>query len=306
MSGKLRLYKEKLEGYKKFYSIVKTIKMVTMAKFRVAQSRVKTRDFTLRYTEKAFSNPAFDEEAALAASQNPVVYVPVMTNRGSCGALNSNTIKYLEPLVQNKQANLMVIGKKGQDSTAKLFPQAFKCSIINDMKNPMNFAYASFVWENANLVAENTERFQIYFNRFVSAGSQRAAVYNIPSYAKWLDGLQDAASTENQKHRYLFANALMNEEEEFIRDYYDFHASIAILNAVSENELSEQAARLMAVEGQMTNIMQLQTKTNSLYNKTRQSSITASLIEVLSAMSSLEGSTTKGVQRTNFWEGAKI
>lgn len=302
MSGKLRLYKEKLEGYKKFYSIVKTIKMVTMAKFRVAQSRVKTRDFTLRYTEKAFSQPNFDETVA---SQNPVVYIPITTNRGSCAALNSNTYKYLEPLVQ-QQANIMVIGKKGQDSMFKLFPQAFKFSIINDMKNPMSFAYATFIWENAATVTETPERFQVYFNRFVSAGQQRAAVYNIPTYGKWLDGLQDAASTENQKNRYLFANALLNEEEEFIRDYYDFHASLAILNAVCENELSEQAARLMAVEGQLTNIMQLQTKTSSLYNKTRQSSITASLIEVLSAMSSLEGNANKGVQRTNFWEGAKL
>ncbi|CUG08615.1 ATP synthase f1 subunit gamma, putative [Bodo saltans] len=303
MSGKLRLYKEKLEGYKKFYSIVKTIKMVTMAKFRVAQARVKTRDFTLRYTEKAFSNPSFDE----AASTGNVVYVAVTTNRGSCGALNSNTYKYLEPVVTGKStASIIPIGKKGQDSISKLFPQAFKFSIINDMKNPMNFAYATYVWENASTLSENTDRIQLFYHRFVSAGAQRAAVYNIPSYAKWLESLGDAASTDNQKSRYLFANALMNEEEEFIRDYYDFHASLATLNAVCENELSEQAARLMAVEGQLTNIMQLQTRTSNLYNKTRQSSITASLIEVLSAMSSLEGSTTKGVQRTNFWEGAKL
>lgn len=304
MSGKLRLYKEKLEGYKKFYSIVKTIKMVTLAKYRLAQSRIKTRDFTLRYTEKAFSNPAFDEAASVQSAQNPIVYVPITTNRGSCGALNSNTYKHLETLI-GKQTHIIPIGKKGNDSISKLFPQAFKFSIINDMKSPMHFGFASFVWENANTV-ENADRFQIYFHRYVSAGSQRPAVYNIPSYSKFLDGLQDAASTENQKARYLFANALLNEEEEFIRDYYDFHATLSFLNAISEHELSEHAARLIAVEGQMTNIMSLQTKTNSLYNKTRQSSITASLIEVLSAMSSLEGNAAKGVQRTNFWEGAKL
>jgi len=221
--------------------------------------------------------------------------------------LNTNTYKYLEPLVAGKtDASIVVLGKRGQDSIAKLFGPNFKFAIINDMKNPMNFAYATYVWENAATVSETTDRFQIYFNRFVSAGTQRAAVYNIPSYAKWLESLGDAASTENQKSRYLFANALMNEEEEFCRDYYDFHASLATLNAVCENELSEQAARLAAVEGQMTNIMQLQNKTNSLYNKTRQSSITASLIEVLSAMSSLEDSNQKGVVRSNFWDGARM
>lgn len=304
MSGKLRLYKEKLEGYKKFYSIVKTIKMVTMAKFRVAQVRVKTRDFTLRYTEKAFSQPNVDEGALVAAAQNPLVYIPVTSNRGSCGALNSNTIKYIESVI-GKNTQLLPIGKKGNDSMSKLFPNEFKRSIINDMKQPMHFAYATYVWENANLI-QDAERFQVFFHRFVSAGVQRPAVYNIPSYTKFVEGLTDASSTENQKARYNFANALLNEEEEFIRDFYDFHASLAILNAVCEHELSEQAARLVAVEGQLTNISTLQQRTSSLYNKTRQSSITASLIEILSAMSSLEGNATKGVRRTNFWEGAKL
>lgn len=304
MSGKLRLYKDKLEGYKKFYSIVKTIKMVTMAKFRVAQVRVKTRDFTLRYTEKAFSQPAYEESAVVSGAQNPLVYIPVTSNRGSCGALNSNTTKYIEGII-GKNTQLLVIGKKGNDSMSKLFPGQFKRSIINDMKQPMHFAYATYVWENANQF-QDAERFQVYFHRFISAGVQRPAVYNIPSYAKFVEGLGDASSTDNQKSRYNFANALLNEEEEFIRDFYDFHASLAILNAVCEHELSEQAARLVAVEGQLTNISTLQQRTSSLYNKTRQSSITASLIEILSAMSSLEGNATKGVRRSNFWEGAKV
>jgi len=304
MSGKLRLYKEKLEGYKKFYSIVKTIKMVTMAKFRLAQVRVKTRDYTLRYTEKAFSQPAVEESVVIAAAQNPLVYIPVTSNRGSCGALNSNTIKYIEGII-GKNTQILAIGKKGNDSISKLFPGEFKRSIINDMKQPMHFGYATYIWENANLT-QDAERFQVFFHRFISAGVQRPAVYNIPSYTKFVEGLADASSTDNQKARYNFANALLNEEEEFIRDFYDFHASLAILNAVSEHELSEQAARLVAVEGQLTNISSLQQRTSSLYNKTRQSSITASLIEILSAMSSLEGNATKGVRRTNFWEGAKI
>jgi len=298
MSGKLRLYKDKLEGYKKFYSIIKTIKMVTMAKFKQAQTRVKTRDSTLRYTEKAFSAP-YTESTAVANAQGPLVYIPFTTNRGSCGALNSNTLKYIESIL-SKNTLLLPIGKKGNDSMSKLFPKEFKLSIINDMKQPMHFAFATFVWENALAVAE-AERYQVVFNRFISAGVQRQGVYNIPSFQKWLDDLNAAASTDAQKQRYSFANAVLNNDEEIIRDFYDFHSSLAILNAAGENELSEQAARLVAVEGQLTNIMSLQQRTLYLYNKTRQGSITASLIEILSAMSSLESNAAKGVKRDKFW-----
>ncbi|RNF12162.1 ATP synthase F1 subunit gamma protein [Trypanosoma conorhini] len=305
MSGKLRLYKDKLEGYNRFYSIVKTIKMVTLAKYRTSQTRVKTRDFTLRYTEKAFSKPDASEREAVASAKKSLLYIPITTNRGSCGALNSNTVRCID-LVVSKKMQLMPIGKRGIDSFSKLYPTEFKYGIINDMKEPMHFAYATFILENALKVSPEADRYQVIFHRFVSAGVQKHAVYNIPSYENWKEDISDAASTDNQKSRYLFANALQNEEEQFIRDFYDFHATLAILNAVAENELSEQAARLVAVEGQLTNISTLKQRTSSLYNKTRQTGITAALIEILSAMSSLEGNTTKGVRRTNFWEGSKM
>nr|CCC93246.1 unnamed protein product [Trypanosoma congolense IL3000] len=301
MSGKLRLYKEKLEGYNRFYSIVKTIKMVTLAKYRAAQGRIRTRDFSLRYTELAFSKPYASRETAVAG-KNALVYIPITTNRGSCGALNSNIVRCIDSAVSSKMV-LMPVGKRGIDSFSKLYPDEFKYGIINDMKEAMHFGYATFIVENAYEVAKEADRYQVIFNRFVSAGVQRNAVYNIPSYDRWKEDLADAASTDNQKNRYLFANALQNEEEQLIRDFFDFHAALAVLNAVGENELSEQAARLVAVEGQLTNISSLQQRTSSLYNKTRQFGITAALIEILSAMSSLEGNSAKGVQRTKFWEG---
>lgn len=305
MSGKLRLYKDKLEGYNRFYSIVKTIKMVTLAKFRQAQVRVKTRDYTLRYTEKAFSKPVQPEETVIAAAKTKLVYIPVMTNRGSCGAMNSNVVRYVDELISNKTV-LLPLGKRGLDSLSKLYPECFKVGIVNDMKEQMHFGYATYIWESANDVVPDAERIQVIFHRCVSAASQKQCVYNIPAYEKWKEDLVEASSTDAQKSRYLFANALLNEDEELIRDFYDFHACLAILNAVCENELSEQAARLVAVEGQLSNISSLQQKTSSLYNKTRQTSITSSLIEIISAMTSLEGNSAKGVQRTNFWEGAKM
>eukprot|EP00758_Cryptobia_borreli_P015819 Tbor_TRINITY_DN6057_c2_g2::TRINITY_DN6057_c2_g2_i1::g.10814::m.10814/K02136/ATPeF1G, ATP5C1, ATP3; F-type H+-transporting ATPase subunit gamma len=301
MSGKLRLYKEKLEGYKKFHSIVKTIKMVTLAKYRLAQGRLKTRDYTLRYSEKAFSAP-LDEDAAVKACTGAMVYIPLSTNRGSCGALNNNTFNYIEEIIGSKTA-VLPIGKKGQESLYKRYPKEMKFAYFNDMMAPMSFGFASFVWENAHTIPE-TERIQVIFNRYISAGTQRLALYNFPKYEKWTEGLNTAASTEDK--RYSFANALLENEEETIRDFYDFHGTLCVLNAVCENELSEHAARLVAVEGQLSNLTSLQSAVLSLYNKTRQGSITASLIEILSAMSSLEGNATKGVKRTNFWEGSKI
>lgn len=303
MSGRLRIYKEKLDGYKKFYSIVKTIKQVAMAKYRLSMAHVKTRDFTLRYTEKCFNQPWIEEDV-IKAADSTLLYIPITTNRGSCGSVNSNTYKYIESII-SKHAKLVSVGKKGYDSLSKLFPTQYTYGMINDMKQPVHFGWASYVLENARTF-ENVARIQIIYTRFVSASQQRLAVYNIPSFEAWSKKLNEAASTDTDKERYSFANAVVNNDEKFVRDFYDFHATLAILNAATEHELSEYAARVVAVEGQLANIGELQRKTQHLYNKTRQGAITAALIEILSAMNALEGNSAKGVKRHKFWDAARV
>lgn len=301
MSGLLSIYKNKLEGYKRFYSIVKTIKMVTMAKYRLAMPRVKSRDYTLRYTEKCFGEE-IDEELVIKNATKTLLYVPISTNRGSCGALNSNTFRYIESCI-SPNTKIFTVGKKGNDALSKLFPKEYTFAVINDMKQAQHFAYATYILENANTIPD-VERTQIIFTRYISAGSQRQAVYNIPAFDKWLEGLTTAASTEEKKTHYQFANAVLENDENLVRDFYDFHSTLAILNAVCENELSEYAARIVAVEGQLTNIQQLQQRTNYLYNKTRQGSITASLCEIIGAVSAMESNLAKGVKRdgSKFWD----
>ena len=81
---------------------------------------------------------------------------------------------------------------------SKLFPTEFTGSIIHDMKNPISFAFASYIYENAFTFPE-VERLQIVYTRFVSAGMQRQAVINIPTYDKWLEKMSTAATTEKDK-----------------------------------------------------------------------------------------------------------
>jgi F-type H+-transporting ATPase subunit gamma len=301
MAAKLNFYKEKLEGYKRFYSIVKTIKMVTIAKYRMCVGRVKTRDHTLKYTEKMFGGEYVAEEAAIAAAKGTLLYIPMMSNRGSCGSINSNVAKYVEEAM-GKNTKVMPIGKKGTDKFAKLYPAEFAFGIFNDMKNAQNFGFATYVLECGQMVATDIDRTQIVYSRYLSAGSQRQAIYNIPNFTSWMEKLNDSASTENDKANYSFANAVLNNDEQFVRDFYDFHSALLVNSAASENELSEYAARVVAVEGQLSNIMQLQSDTQMLYNKTRQGSITAALIEILSAMNALADDSAQAVTKGKFWE----
>jgi len=214
--------------------------------------------------------------------------------------LNSNIYKHIDGAIRPK-SKLMAVGKKGNDSLSRLFPTEYTYAIINDMKQAVHFGFASYIYENMKTVPKLNE-VHVVFNRFISAGVQRQSVYTIPDFGTWIAKLTLAGCGESNKANYQFTNAVLNLDESVAKDFYDFHASMCILNAVSENEHSEYAARLLAVESQMTNIAQLQERTRYLYNKTRQGSITAALIELLSAMSAMSDSVRPINTRARFWE----
>jgi len=303
MSGKLKFYKEKLDGYRKFYQIVDTIKKIALSKYQLGVGRVKTRDYTLRYSKKAFDSAfaAADEETLVKNFKS--LYLSVGTNRGNCGPLNSANYRYLQAAFAGdvKGAEVTVIGKKPHDAVPRLFPDEYKLTFINDDKYSKSLVWANFLGEH--LDAFEHERFQIIFNRYVSAASQTHCVYNIPAWDKFVETLGETAQNEPAENsNYRFANAILDMDEEDVKDFYNFHRNMVILNAVSENELSEHAARIIAVEGQLTNIAELRDAMQMLFNKTRQGAITSALIEILSAMTAMADSQKgSGIVKNDFW-----
>jgi F-type H+-transporting ATPase subunit gamma len=302
--GKLRYWKDKLEGYKKYHQIVKTIKMVTLAKYRQTVARTKTRDETLRYTRKVFDQPPISEEEAIAKYEK-LLYVPITTNRGSCGALNSNLLKYLEEIASSKM-KILCIGKKGLDALPKLVPRNFDRTIINDMKNAMSFQYASYIYDHIQTF--EWDRCQIVYARYLQASAQRMAAFNLPTFEDWKARVEEESAGEGKLEgegmvqNLSMMTALGEKEESVLADFYDFHATLTILNAVCENELSEYASRIVAVENQLNNITGLMHVADYTYNKTRKELITAELLEIIGTMIVMTAGGKKEVTKRNFWE----
>lgn len=299
----MRYWKDKLEGYKKYHQIVRTIKMVTLAKYRQTVVRIKARDETLRYTRKIFDLPDQSEEEAIAKFEK-LLYVPVTTNRGSCGALNSNMFRYLQEIVSPKM-KVIAIGKKALDSLPKLLPRNFERSIVNDMKQAMSFQFAAYVTDHMQTVEWN--RAQIVFARYHQASSQKLACYNIQPFEDWKNRMEEESAGEGKVEgegmlqNIALKTALGEKDEVTLGDFYDFHLALTILNACCENELSEYAARIVAVENQLANITGLRNLADYTYNKTRKELITAELLEIIGTMTAMTSGHKKGLTKKQFW-----
>lgn len=301
--GTIRFWREKLAGYKKYHQIVKTIKMVTLAKYRQTVTRTRIRDQTLRYTRKVLDGATESEEKVIENSEK-LLYIPITTNRGSCGPLNSTIMNYLGE-VQSPKMSIIAIGKKALDSLPKLLPDNFDRSIVNDMKQAQSFQFASYVVDHMRTV--EWDRAQIIFNRFHSASTQKIAVYNIPKYQIWKQKVEDESAGEGKLaeegllQSLPMLTALGEKEEGAVEDFYDFHTALTILNAACENELSEYAARIVAVENQLSNITDLMNTADYTYNKTRKELITAELLEIISAMTAMTSGKSGGLKKEKFW-----
>jgi|UniRef100_A0A7S4CEH2 F-type H+-transporting ATPase subunit gamma len=304
--GTIRFWREKLAGYKKYHQIVKTIKMVTLAKYRQTVVRTKIRDETLRYTRKVLDDVTVEEEDAIAKAEK-LLYLPLMTNRGSCGALNSNMVRYLQE-IESPKMSILSIGKKGMDTLSKVMPDVWERGIMNDMKQAMSFQFAAYVVDH--IKSFEWDRCQIIFNRYHAASSQKLAVFNIPTFETWRARLEDESAGEGKIEEegllqsLPMKTALGEHEEGTLEDFYDFHTALAVLNAASENELSEYAARIIAVENQLGNITGLMQLADYTYNKTRKELITAELLEIIGTMTAMNAGKKSGLKKGEFWAEA--
>jgi F-type H+-transporting ATPase subunit gamma len=302
--GSLRVWKDKLEGYKKYHQIVKTIKMVTLAKYRQSVIRTRTRDETLRYTRKVFDQPDMSEEDAIAKYEK-LLYVPITSNRGSCGALNANMLRYMEEIASPKM-KILAVGKKGLDALPKILPKNFDRTILHDMKQAMSFQFAAYVVEHMQTF--NANRIQVVFNRYVQASVQKMAAFNLPAFEDWKTRIEEESSGdgkvegEGMVQNLAMQTALGEKDELTLGDFYDFHCALCVLNATSENELSEYAARIVAVENQLNNITGLKQKAEYTYNKTRKELITAELLEIIGTMIVMTAGRKQGLKKSSFWE----
>ena len=125
----LKEIRNRIASVKSTMQITSAMKMVSAAKLKKAQDAITAmRPYANKLTEllqslsaslDADSGSKFSEQREL----NKVLIVAITSNRGLCGAFNSNIIKEVRNLAENTYSNqevsLVTIGKKGNDILSK-------------------------------------------------------------------------------------------------------------------------------------------------------------------------------------------
>ena len=108
--------------------ITSAMKMVSAAKLKKAQDAITAmRPYAEKLTEllQSLSSTLDGEIGGSFTSQrkvNKVLVVAITSNRGLCGAFNTNVIKQAKTIAESysgKQVDVFAIGKKGNDALGK-------------------------------------------------------------------------------------------------------------------------------------------------------------------------------------------
>jgi F-type H+-transporting ATPase subunit gamma len=291
----LREIRGRIGGVRKTQKITKAMKMVAAAKLRRAQGNViAARPYAAKMRELLHVLSAHTD-----VSGNPfiaprevrsVALVVVTSDRGLCGAFNSNLIRFalnhIEANYPNAQRNgtikVFCIGKKGADVFSKRgFHIAGKyVGVYNNLVFPQAQAIVREIVEG--YTTGEYDSVEIVYNEFKSVAQQRLVVDQfLPIPRNVTQGAEEPAIAAGD---YIFEPS----RTEIIDALIPRHLSFQVWRILLESNAAEQGARMAAMENATENANELISSLQLQYNKARQAAITKELLEVVSGAEALK------------------
>lgn len=286
----LRDIQRRIKAVKNTSKITKAMKMVSAAKLRRAQARM----LDLRpYADKMNSVISSlvrgaDLEAHPLLSQRPrkTVEVLVLTSdRGLCGAFNSNILKAAVKLVSDLQAegfetvNISTIGKKAIDYYKRRNIERRRA--WTGFSGKLSYSNAQEVAGDMteNYVNETVDEVYLLYNEFKNVVQQKVtAVRLLPLSAP-------EAEEEAQPVDFIYEPS----EKVLLERLLPKNVEIQIYRALLESQASEEAARMTAMENATKNASEMIDRLTLQYNKARQAAITAELMDIVGGVEALKG-----------------
>jgi F-type H+-transporting ATPase subunit gamma len=293
MAGQLKEVRNRIKSVQSTQQITKAMKMVSAAKLRRAQDSIlQMRPYAQKLQEmlsNIISNVDGDTTIKLAEERpvEKVLLIVITSDRGLCGAYNSNLIKLAKSTIAEKYSNqfhkgnvtIWNIGKKGWESLNKA---GYKTdATYKDLFLGLSFDHVVSASEAAMLAFEKKEfdAVEIIYSEFKNAATQRFVAepfLPIPKVEK-KDG--------GKKADFIFEP----NKEELIAELMPKILNTQLYKAVLDGNASEHGARMTAMDKASENANELLKTLKISYNRARQAAITTELTEIVSGAAALQG-----------------
>jgi F-type H+-transporting ATPase subunit gamma len=268
--------------------ITSAMKMVSAAKLKKAQDAITAmRPYAEKLTE-LLQNVSATLDGDVGGNYttqrevNKVLLVAITSNRGLCGAFNTNVIKQARLLAATtyagKQVDIFAIGKKGNDVLRKTITVVDNKSDIFDN---LTFDNVAQIAEEltAKFIAGDYDKIEIVYNQFKNAATQIVQTEQFLPLAPIKSDIPVSAGD------YIFEPS----KEEIVLTLIPKSLRTQLYKSIRDSFASEHGARMTAMHKATDNATDLRNQLKLTYNKARQAAITNEILEIVGGAEALKG-----------------
>jgi F-type H+-transporting ATPase subunit gamma len=268
--------------------ITSAMKMVSAAKLKKAQDAITAmRPYANSLTQliqnlsRTLEGDTQNPYTQIRTKQKTLI-VSLTSNRGLCGAFNSNIIKKTRKLIDHdfveQDVTLITIGKKGSE----VFEKTEKIISVHDaVFDDLNYENVGQIAQDImdEFAEENFDEVVLVYNRFKNAATQTVEV---EPFLPIVTELNDSFSASTD---YIFEPS----KSEIINDLLPKSLKMQLYKAVRDSFASEHGARMTAMHKATDNATELRDQLKLTYNQARQAAITNEILEIVGGAEALKG-----------------
>ncbi len=266
--------------------ITNAMKMVSAAKLKKAQDAIeKMRPYAEKLTEllsglSANLDAELGGDYAAQREVKKVLLVPITSNRGLCGALNTNiikqTIRLIETDYNDKDVQILTIGKKAYDQLSKKYNVIDnKSAVFDDLNYDNVTAIAESIMKD--FVDKKYDKVVLIYNSFKNAATQ------IVKTEQFLP-----IKTEQVKTNVVLDYIYEPSQAEIVLELIPKSLKTQFYKAIRDAWASEHGARMTSMHKATDNAQEMKDELTLQYNKARQAVITGEILEIVSGAEALK------------------
>lgn len=298
-----REVKKRIRSVKNISQITRALEAVSASRVRKAQARVlasrafaeKAWEILLNLQRTAAAGPAMHPLLAARDDVKQVMVVLITSDRGLAGAFNANIIRVAQRFAMRlgKPVQYVTIGRKGRDTLVRMGANVI--AEFSDLSAEPRMADVSPIARLAidEFLSGTVDDVFIAYTDFINMLTQR------PVVLRWLPlkpfEADDQAMAELVKDVPQVSQTSSDYEYEpsaaaILEEIVPRFTELQLYQAILESQASEHAARMVAMRNASDNATQLTADLTLIYNKARQSAITAEILDIVGGANALQTS----------------
>lgn len=300
----LKAIRKRIVSVKSTQKITRAMKMVAGARLHRAQQRIsamrpyaKQASQVLGEVVRALGPAGLEVELPLLAHrpEKQILVLVITSDRGLCGAFNTNINKAAESFWRSKEAagvgvKIATVGRRGRDYFRRRSAPMFEA--FEGVWDALDLTQARRIARSilAPFLRGEVDAIYVVYNEFRSAMTQEVVTLRLLPLEHLGEASEDPTAAREDAHssepspEYIFEPNQAAIFERLVPIYIE----ITLLRALYDSVASELGARMTAMDSATKNAKEMISKLTLDYNRQRQAVITTELIEIIAGSEALQ------------------